>query len=108
MKIKKIVGLVEARAALSGLTKAVERDGGEIAITQRSRLAAVLVNAERYEADMAELTHYRRQHRKKSAVPFSRLMEITGDPEEGSRRLSQEYHDAVERSGKTLSHALRD
>lgn len=108
MQIKKIVGLVEARATLSGLTKAVKRDGGAIAITQRSRLAAVLVNAERYEADMTELAHYRRQRRKKFAVPFSRLMEITGDLEEGSQHFAEEYYAAVERSGKALSDALRD
>ena len=57
---KKQVSLVEARASLSRLTQEVARGGGPVAITQRSKLAAVLVNAERYKEDMAELEHYRR------------------------------------------------
>src|SRR5437867_4714983 len=54
MHVKKLVSLVEARASLSRLTREVATGGEAIAITQRSRLAAVLVNAERYEEDMAE------------------------------------------------------
>lgn len=108
MQVKKMVSLVEARAMLSGLTKAVAKGGGAVAITQRSKLAAVLVNAEQYEADMAELEHYRQQKRKKNSLPFSSLMEIAGDLEEGSKRLAEEYHAAVKRSGEILSDALRD
>ncbi len=106
MQAKKIVSLVEARAKLSGLTRAVAEGGGAIAITQRSKLAAVLVNAEQYEADMAELEHYRHHRRKKNLLPS--VMEITGDLEEGSKPLAEEYHAAVKRSGETLSDALRD
>ena len=108
MHVKKMVSLVEARATLSGLTKAIAKGGGAIAISQRSQLAAVLVNAEQYEADMAELEHYRQQHRKKTRLPFSSLMEIKGDLEQGSKRLAGEYHAALKRSGDILSDALRD
>ena len=108
MHVKKTVSLVEARAMLSGLTKAVAKGGEAIAITQRSKHAAVLVNAEQYEADMAELEHYRHQHRKKTRLPFSSLMEISGDLEEGSKRLAGDYHAALKRSGDILSDALRD
>ena len=67
-----------------------------------------MVNAEQYAADMAELEHYRHHRRKKNLRPFSRLMETTSDLEEGSKRLAEEYHAAVKRSGETLSDALRD
>ena len=107
MQAKKIVSLVEARARLSSLTKAVAKGGGAIAITQRSKLAAILVNAEQYEADMAELEHYRQHHRKKNLLPFSLLMEITGDLEEGSKRLAEEYNAAVKRSGAIFSPPVR-
>ena len=45
---------------------------------------------------------------KKTTLPFSSLMEITGDLEEGSKRLAEEYHAAVKRSGEIFSDALRD
>ena len=45
---------------------------------------------------------------KKTILPFSSLMEITGDLEEGSKRLAEEYYAAVKRSGEILSAALRD
>lgn len=45
---------------------------------------------------------------KKTTLPFSALMEIVGDLEEGSKRLSEEYHAALKRSGDILSKALRD
>lgn len=84
MHVRKTVGLVEARASLGGLARTVGNGGGAIAITRRSRLAAVLVNGEQYEADMAELDHYRRRNQGTSVLPFSRLMEITGDLVEGN------------------------
>jgi prevent-host-death family protein len=105
---KKQVSLVEARASLSRLTQEVARGGGPVAITQRSKLAAVLVNAERYKEDMAELEHYRGQRRKGRPRSFSHLMEIVGDLEEGSRQLAKEYYAAVKRSGDALRDALRD
>ena len=107
MHVKKLVSLVEARASLSRLTREVAISGEAIAITQRSKLAAVLVNAQRYEEDMAELEQYRRQRRKERASSFSTLMEVVGDLEEGSRRLAEEYHVALKRSGDILHNALR-
>lgn len=55
----------------------------------------------------SELEHYRRQHRRKKALPFSSLMEITGDLAGGSKRVAEEYYAAVNRSGQTLTDALR-
>ena len=43
---------------------------------------------------------------KKTTLPFSSLIEITGDLEEGSKRLAEEYHAAVKQSGDILSEAL--
>ena len=109
MRAKKVVSLMEARASLSRLAREVAKGEGAIAITQRSKLAAVLVNAERYEEDMAELEQYRRQQRKKVVSrSFSDLMEIVGDLEEGSRQLTVEYDAALKRSGDRLRDALRD
>jgi prevent-host-death family protein len=108
MHAKKVLSLVEVRASLSRLTREVAKGGGTIAITQRSKLAAVLVNAERYEQDMAELEHYRRQRRKGRAPSFKGLIEITGDLEEASRQLADEYYAAVERSAERLRDAVRD
>ena len=108
MYAKKVVSLVEARASLSRLAQEVARGKGAVAITQRSKLAAVLVNAEQYEKDMAELEHYRRQRRKTKDRSFSGLIKIVGDLEEGSRRLTEEYYAALKRSGDILQDALRD
>lgn len=55
----------------------------------------------------SELEHDRRQQRKKNPLPFSGLMEITGDLAGGSKRMADEYHAAVKRSGQTLTAALR-
>ncbi len=108
MHTKKIVSLVEARASLSRLAQDVARGKGAVAITQRSKLAAVLVNAEQYEKDMAELEHYRRQQRKSRGQSLKGLISITGDLEEGSRQLADEYYAAVARSAESLRDALRD
>jgi|SRR5262245_58443119 len=108
MHAKKVVSLVEARASLSRLAQEVARGGGPIAITQRSKLAAILVNAERYETDMAELTHYRHQRQKNRPRSFRGLIKITGDLEEASRQLTAEYEAALNRSAEVLRDALRD
>ena len=108
MHAKKVVSLVEARAALSRLTQEVASGGGPVAITQRSKLAAILVNAERYEKDMAELAQYRRQPRRVRPRSFAGLIKIVGDLEEGSRQLTEEYYAALKRSGDILQDALRD
>jgi len=108
MHARKVVSLVEARAALSRLAQEVAKSGGAIAITQRSKLAAVLVNAEQYEANMAELEHYRRQRRKSRALPLKGLVEIVGDLEEASRQIAEEYENALDRSAESLRDALRD
>lgn len=108
MHAKKVVSLVEARASLSRLAQEVATGKGAVAITQRSKLAAVLVNAEQYEKDMAELEQYRRQHRKNQGPSLKGLIRITGDLDEASHQLSDEYYAAVERSAKSLRDALRD
>ena len=108
MQIKRLVGLVEARASLSRLAREVAQSGEAIAITQRSKLTAVLVGASRYEADMAELEQYRRRQRAHPTPSFSDLMEIISDLEEGSRQLTESYETALKRSGDQLGDALRD
>jgi len=105
---KKVVSLVEARASLSRLAQEVAKGKGAVAITQRSKLAAVLVNAEQYEKDMAELAHYRRQQQKKRSLSLKGLIRITGDMEKASRQLTEEYYTAVERSAASLRDALRN
>jgi len=108
MQAKKIVSLAEARASLSRLTREIATGGGPIAITQRSNLAALLVNAKRYEEDMAELKLYRRQRRQSAPRSYAKLIEVVGDLDEASRRLTAEYDAALRRSGEALRNALRD
>ena len=108
MRVKRLVSLVEARASLSRLAREVAHSGEAIAITQRSKLAAVLVGASRYEADMAELEQYRRRQHSHPPPSFSDLMEVVGDLEEGSRQLTESYETALKRSGDQLGEALRD
>jgi prevent-host-death family protein len=99
---------MEARASLSQLAREVSHGCGPIAITQRSKLAAMLVNAKQYEEDMAELEQYRRQRKKSRVRSFKGLIEITGDLEEASRQLAAEYEAALERSAEGLRDALYD
>ena len=108
MRVKRLVSLVEARSSLSRLAREVAQSGEAIAITQRSKLAAVLVGASRYEADMAELEQYRRRQRAHPTPSFSGLMEIVGGLEEGSRQLTESYEAALKRSGDQLGDTLRD
>lgn len=108
MQAKKILSLAEARSSLSRLTRDIATGGGPVAITQRSNLAAVLVNAKRYEEDMAELALYRRQQRRSMTRSFVKLIEIVGDLDYASHQLTTEYEAAVKRSGETLRRALRD
>src|SRR5262245_56670478 len=108
MRAKKLMNLVEARSALSRITKEVVMGAGPIAITQRSRLAVMIVSAAQYEQDMAELERYRRLGRKGGKRPLRRLMRIEGDIEAGSRRLRDEYDAALRRSGRELRRAVRD
>jgi prevent-host-death family protein len=107
MRAKKVVNLMEARASLSRLTQEVAKGGRPVAITQRSKLAAVLVNAEQYEADMQELEFYRR-HKRQGDISSSQVMEILEDLNEGSQRLAEDYRAALKRSGDQLRDALRD
>ena len=108
MHAKKLVSLVEARASLSQLAREVSQGRGPIAITQRSKLAAILVSAKQYEEDMAELEQYRQQRKKGRVRSFKGLIKITGDVEEASRQLAVEYEAALERSAESLRDALRD
>lgn len=108
MRAKKFVGLVEARTAFSRSSREVAQGGEATAITQRSKLSAVLVNATRYEAEMAELEQYRRQRRAPAAASFSNMMEIVGDLEEDSHQLTEAYESALLRSGDQLNDALCD
>ncbi len=57
---KEVRQLGRSTGAPRRLAREVAQSGGAIAITQRSKLSAVLVGTTRYEADMAELEQYRR------------------------------------------------
>ncbi len=108
MRAKKLISLVEARAALSRLAREVAQSGEAIAITQRSKLSAVLVGATQYETDMAEIEQYRRQRRSHTVASFSDVMEVVGDLETGSHQLAEAYETALQRSGDQFNDALRD
>jgi prevent-host-death family protein len=107
MRAQKVVSLVKARASLSQLTREVAHGHAVGGITQRSKRAAVLVNAEQFERDMTELEYHRRQHRKGRSVGLTGSMEVAADLTAGSGRLAEEYSAAVRRSGAVLRDALR-
>jgi prevent-host-death family protein len=56
----KQLSLTEARAKLSALVAEVDKGKGPIAIAQRSKIKAVLVDAEWHSRVEEELAHYRR------------------------------------------------
>lgn len=81
--------LSEARAKLSALVDEVHKGKGPVAITQRSKVKAVLVDARWHERVGEELGFYRKTLRSK---PFKLggTMELIGDLEQGLEELKRE------------------
>jgi prevent-host-death family protein len=88
--------LSEARAKLSALVDEVHKGKGPVAITQRSKVKAVLVDAHWHERVGAELRFYRKTLRSK---PFKLkgTMKLTGDIDKGLEELKREREASFQR-----------
>jgi prevent-host-death family protein len=92
----KQLSLTEARAKLSALFAEVDRGKGPIAIAQRSKVKAVLVDPEWHSRVEEELAHYRRIV-KQSPLKLQGSMTLTGDLDEALAELKKEREQSLER-----------
>lgn len=90
----KQLSLTQARAKLSTLV--AEVDKGPVAIAQRSKIKAVLVDAEWHSRVEEELAHYRRAARQ-SPLKLRGSMKISGDVEQALADLREEREKSLER-----------
>jgi len=90
------LSLSEARAKLSTLVDEVHKGKGPVAITQRSKVKAVLVDANWHERVGEELGFYRKTLRSK---PFKLegTMEMTGDVDRALEELKREREASFQR-----------
>lgn len=101
LKSIKQLSLSEARAELSTLVDEVYKGKGPIAISQRSKVKAVLVDANWHHKVEEELRSYRQSLRSK---PFklAGTMEITGEVDRALDELRQEIEAFLGRSIEDL------
>jgi prevent-host-death family protein len=92
----KQLSLTEARARLSTLVAEVDKGKGPIAIAQRSKVKAVLVDPEWHGRVEEELAHYRKlaSH---SPLKLRGSMTLTGDLDEALNELKKEREESLER-----------
>ena len=92
----KQLSLTEARAQLSTLVAEVDKGKGPIAIAQRSKVKAVLVDPEWHGRVEEELAHYRRlaSH---SPLKLRGSMTLAGDLDEALNELKKERAQSLER-----------
>jgi prevent-host-death family protein len=88
--------LTEARAKLSTLVAEVHKGKGPIAIAQRSKIKAMLVNPEWHGRVEEELAHYRSIARQ-SPLKLRGSMTLTGDLNEALNALKEERAQCLER-----------
>ena len=99
MRPMKQLSLTEARAKLSTLVDEVHKGKGPVAIAQRSRVKAVLVDANWHDRVEEEIGYYRRTLRGR---PF-RLrgtMRVTGDVDRALRELKRERELSLQIDGE--------
>ena len=92
----KQLSLTEARAKLSTLLAEVDRGKGPIAIAQRSKIKAVLVDPEWHGRVEEELAHYRRIVRR-SPLKLRGSITLTGDLDQALDSLKTERVQSLER-----------
>ena len=92
----KQLSLTEARAKLSTLVAEVDRGKGPVAIAQRSKIKAVLVDAEWHTRVEEELAHYRRAARQ-SPLKLRGSMALIGDIDQTLREISEEREKSLDR-----------
>jgi prevent-host-death family protein len=92
----KQLSLTEARAKLSTLVAEVDKGKGPIAIAQRSKVKAVLVDPEWHGRVEEELAHYRRLA-SQSPLKLRGSMTLAGDLDEALNELKKERAQSLER-----------
>lgn len=92
----KQLSLTEARAKLSSLVAEVDRGKGPVAIAQRSKVKAVLVDPEWHSRVEEELAHYRRAL-KRSSLKLRGSMKLVGNLDQALDELRQEREKSLER-----------
>ncbi len=92
----KQLSLTEARAKLSTLVAEVDKGKGPIAIVQRSKIKAVLVDPEWHGRVEEELANYRKLV-KQSPLKLRGSMTVTGDLDKAMAELKKEREQSLER-----------
>jgi len=92
----KQLSLTEARAKLSTLVAEVDKGRGPIAIAQRSKVKAVLVDPEWHGRVEEELAHYRRLA-SQSPLKLRGSMTLAGDLDEALNELKNKREQSLER-----------
>jgi prevent-host-death family protein len=92
----KQLSLTEARAKLSTLVAEVDKGKGPIAIAQRSKVKAVLVDPEWHGRVEEELAQYRR-HARRSPLKLRGSMTVTGNLDRALEDLKKEREQSLER-----------
>jgi prevent-host-death family protein len=92
----KQLSLTQARAKLSTLVAEVDKGKGPVAIAQRSKVKAVLVDAEWHSRVEEELAHYRRAA-KQSPLKLRGSMTLTGDINRALTEIRKERDKSFER-----------
>jgi prevent-host-death family protein len=92
----KQLSLTEARAKLSRLVTEIDKGKGPIAIAQRSKVKAVLVDPEWHGRVEEELAQYRRLARQ-SPLKLRGSMAVIGDLDQALDDLKKEREQSLER-----------
>lgn len=90
------LSLTEARARLSTLVAEVDKGKGPVAISQRSKVKAVLVDPEWHSRVEEELAHYRRSARQ-SRLKLRGSIKIIDDVDRALAVLRSERDESFER-----------
>ena len=92
----KQLSLTQARAKLSTLVADVDKGKGPVAIAQRSKVKAVLVDAEWHSRVEEELAHYRRATRQ-SPLKLRGSMTLIGDINQALMEIRKEREESFDR-----------
>jgi prevent-host-death family protein len=92
----KQLSLTQARAQLSTLVADVDKGKGPVAIAQRSKVKAVLVDAEWHRRVEEELAHYRRVA-KQSPLKLRGSMTLIGNINQALTEIRKEQEESFER-----------
>ena len=91
----KQLSLTEARAKLSSLVAEVDKGKGPIAIAQRSKVKALLVNPEWHGRVEEELAHYRSRSRQ-SPLKLRGSMSLREDLDKALQDLKEEREQSLQ------------